>query len=109
MAMQLPGCGGMTYSGIFADSHLISIFENLKGQSYRESPQRRVLLCRQDSKNFRAGKDRQVLFPQPSAEIRKEPADQHAGGILPGEEGIVRRSGNGRSGEGMETVSYPAS
>ncbi len=49
----------------------------------------------------------QLLFPQPPASIREKSAAIHAGGLLPREKGVVRGTGHGETGKGLERIPDP--
>ena len=50
---------------------------------------------------------RTVLLPQPPPALREKPVAVHAGGLLPREKGVVRRTGHGETGKGLERIPDP--
>ena len=50
---------------------------------------------------------RTVLLPQPPPTLREKPVAVHAGGLLPREKGVVRGTGHGETGKGLERIPDP--
>ena len=49
----------------------------------------------------------EAYFQQPPPTLREKPVAVHAGGLLPREKGVVRGTGHGETGKGLERIPDP--